>query len=270
MNNINARPYVYRATCKDTSKFYIGMRSANTVPAIEDIGIIYFTSCNTIKSNPYAYNYEVIAEFDTIEETFAYENMIIKNEWNNDLILNKHYQNNMSTFSMKGFKRPDVSELNRKRLSKPKEIRYYECGNCKDNIKKVEFVHHERKLRRFCSRSCARVYQRGVNIGKKIEHPRKKYVKKFEGEKRIPWNKGLTKENDARIQKYSETLSNTLKNKSTWGITGNSGKTGAANGRAGAAKLSKKAKGRKRKYLDDGSWTWEYPKNKEDISILSI
>ena len=33
----------------------------------------------------------------------------------------------------------------------------------------------------------------------------------------------------------------------------------AENGRKGAFKMSQKAKGRKRKYLPDGSWTWEYP-----------
>ncbi len=33
----------------------------------------------------------------------------------------------------------------------------------------------------------------------------------------------------------------------------------AANGKKGAAKLAAKATGRKRKYLPNGSWTWEYP-----------
>ena len=33
----------------------------------------------------------------------------------------------------------------------------------------------------------------------------------------------------------------------------------AQSGKKGAVKLSQKAKGRKRKYLPDGSWTWEYP-----------
>lgn len=256
----NNRPYVYRATCKITSRFYIGMRSANTVTATEDIGVIYFTSCSTIKADPYSYTYEVIAEFDTIEEAFTYENTVIKNEWNNDLILNKHYQNNMSTFSMKGFKRPDVSELNKKRLSKPKEIRYYDCGNCKDKIEKVEFVHHERKIRRFCSKSCARVYQGGVNIGKKIERTRKKCIKRNKDEKRIPWNKGLTKDSDDRVKKYSKTLSDNLKKNTTWGFSNSSIKTGAKNGKDSAKKQSNTVKGRKRKYLDDGSWIWEYPK----------
>lgn len=34
----------------------------------------------------------------------------------------------------------------------------------------------------------------------------------------------------------------------------------ASNGKKGAEKLSKTSTGRKRKYLPDGSWTWEYPK----------
>ena len=36
--------------------------------------------------------------------------------------------------------------------------------------------------------------------------------------------------------------------------------TAAQNARKGAANLSKTATGRKRKYLPDGSWTWEYKK----------
>lgn len=36
----------------------------------------------------------------------------------------------------------------------------------------------------------------------------------------------------------------------------------ADNGRRGAAKLSISATGRKRKYLPDGNWTWEYPSKK--------
>lgn len=35
--------------------------------------------------------------------------------------------------------------------------------------------------------------------------------------------------------------------------------TAAENGKKGAAKMSAKAKGRKRMYKEDGTWTWEYP-----------
>ena len=37
----------------------------------------------------------------------------------------------------------------------------------------------------------------------------------------------------------------------------------ASNGRCGAKKLSKAVTGRKRRYLDNGSWTWIYPKERE-------
>lgn len=45
-----------------------------------------------------------------------------------------------------------------------------------------------------------------------------------------------------------------------WGFSNSSIKTGAKNGKDSAKKQSNTVKGRKRKYLDDGSWIWEYPK----------
>lgn len=115
---------------------------------------------------------------------------------------------------------------------------------------------------------------------------------------KIPWNKGLTKETDARVKAYGEASSSTFSN--TPRIAHNKGKTGGTNsqkgipkpyqcgdnnpakrlevrekisqalkgkskpyaaeiGRNSAAKLSATATGRTRLYRDDGSWTWQYP-----------
>ncbi|HET8688462.1 MAG TPA: hypothetical protein VFM18_17765 [Methanosarcina sp.] len=67
-----------------------------------------------------------------------------------------------------------------------------------------------------------------------------------------PWNKGLTKQIAPNLTGGSK------KGRTAW----NKNKTNplaANNGKKGATKLSQLAKGRKRKYLPDGSWTWEYP-----------
>lgn len=70
-----------------------------------------------------------------------------------------------------------------------------------------------------------------------------------------PWNKG--KKNvysEKTLQKFSE---------SKMGNTHTKGKkmpTAADNGRKSANKQSLTVTGRKRKYLPDGKWIWEYPK----------
>ena len=77
-----------------------------------------------------------------------------------------------------------------------------------------------------------------------------------------PWNAGkknpykqstLDKMSKARIGKTSPTKGMTMPKS-------------AENGRKSASKLSAKVTGRKRKYLQDGSWTWEYPKLVDSVS----
>ena len=67
-----------------------------------------------------------------------------------------------------------------------------------------------------------------------------------------PWNFGK-KQSTEHNQKISEAR----KGKPT--TKGRLNPLAAANGKKGAAKLSKTVTGRKRKYLPNGSWTWEYP-----------
>ena len=67
-----------------------------------------------------------------------------------------------------------------------------------------------------------------------------------------PWNKGK-KQSAEHNQKIAESHKGIATTK------GMKMPKSADNARKGAAKLAAKAKGRKRKYLPDGSWTWEYP-----------
>lgn len=69
-----------------------------------------------------------------------------------------------------------------------------------------------------------------------------------------PWNKGKTGViTDETRKKMSESKKGNTNTKNR------PNPLAAENGRKGADKQSQKAKGRKRKYLPDGSWTWEYP-----------
>jgi hypothetical protein len=211
-------PYVYRVTHKFTKQFYIGMRSSNKVVAEKDLGIHYFTSSKTIKNNFQNYDIQIIAYFQDWESAFLFENKLIEENWNDPLLLNKHYQKNTSSFSMKGSKRPDLSEYNSKYKKKPKELRTYNCCKCNKIFQIEEFIHHKTKENPYCSKSCSN-----------------KRPSKYKGQKlyhlhgRPTWNKGVPNPQ------------------------------AADNARKGAKKLSEKVKGRKRLYLSDGSWTWQYP-----------
>jgi hypothetical protein len=199
------------------------MRSANKVAAELDLGINYFTSSKYVKNNFNQFDIEIIAYFKDQMSAFEFENDLIEKQWSNPLLLNRHYQKQMTKFSMAGSKRPDLAEFNRKTKSKPKEERNYTCTECRNNFNKLEFVHHPINQKPFCSRRCSATHN-----GRESSLARKGVPMLHLRGKRS-WNKGIPNPQ------------------------------AAINGKKGAKKLSAKVKGRKRKYLGDGSWTWEYP-----------
>lgn len=86
------RPYIYKATHKETNQFYIGFRFANKVIADEDIGKVYFTSSETVHAlGVENFSWEVIAEFDKVENAYYFENFYIKDVIKNPQCLNKHF-----------------------------------------------------------------------------------------------------------------------------------------------------------------------------------
>lgn len=113
-----------------------------------------------------------------------------------------------------------LSEQNKRTKTKPKESRQYSCTECSSIFSKLEFCHHPLKEKPFCSQSCAARNTSKNNIGKKLN---------IKNPRVSSWNKGIP---------------NPL---------------AASNARKGAGKLSEKAKGRKRHYNSDGTWTWNYP-----------
>lgn len=214
-------PYVYKVTHKDTGQYYIGMRSANKVVAEQDLGTHYFTSSKFVKNNFDDFTTTIIAYFKDQLSAFMFENELIKDCWGDKLLLNKHYQKSMTKFSMSGFKRPDLVEQNKRTKTKPKELRSYTCVQCKCTFQKFEFAHHPLQVKPFCSRACSARYA-GMNTSSKGKP-------NLKNRGRIAWNKGKPNPNAAN------------------------------NAKKGAAKLSATAKGRKRLYKEDGTWTWHYP-----------
>lgn len=116
-----------------------------------------------------------------------------------------------------------IAELNRRLKTKPKETRMHVCTHCGKDVITEEFIHHPVKQAYYCGAVC-----RNRHSAAKRTRPRQSSANSLEP--RRAWNKGIPNPKSAE------------------------------NGRKGASKQSQTVTGRKRKYLSDGSWCWEYPK----------
>ena len=212
-------PYVYKVTNRYTLEFYIGMRSANTLPAEQDLGVVYFTSNKTVRTNFSKFDIEILGIFIDQEAAFEFENSTIEDNWGNSLLLNKHYQKIMSSFSMVGVKRPDLSKINKLTKSKPKEDRIYQCTTCGSKLQRTEFCHHLPKEHYYCNATCRNNY---VKTYKKST----KGIPNLALRGKPSWNKGLPNA------------------------------TASENGKKSAAKQSGTVKGRKIKTREDGTRYW--------------
>lgn len=82
-------PYVYRLDHKTSGEFYIGFRSRNTVPAVDDLGTKYFTSSNLVKQRFSEFDFVVVAEFFDSNDAYDFEQLLIHENWGNPKLVNK-------------------------------------------------------------------------------------------------------------------------------------------------------------------------------------
>lgn len=82
-------PYVYKLIHKETNEFYFGSRWANTVYSELDLGKIYFSSSKYIKPIFEEFDFIVLADFYTEQDAFVFEQNLIKENWNNPMLINK-------------------------------------------------------------------------------------------------------------------------------------------------------------------------------------
>jgi hypothetical protein len=79
----NIKPYTYKITNEITGHWYIGKKTANEVPAVEDI--TYWGSSKYLKDLmvkiPTGWKKEIIAEYDSDDETGLAEEKLIKENW---------------------------------------------------------------------------------------------------------------------------------------------------------------------------------------------
>ena len=89
-------PYVYQCTNPLTGEFYIGYREANVKKrrvSGEDLPK-YKTSSKIVKSNFDKFQWMILAEFLTGDYAWEFEQSLIRDNWNNPLLLNANYQFN--------------------------------------------------------------------------------------------------------------------------------------------------------------------------------
>ena len=77
------KPYTYLIKHRPSGQVYYGVRTANAVPAHEDLWNKYFTSSNTVKqlveeTGADSFDYEVRREFDTAEQAIAWESKVLR------------------------------------------------------------------------------------------------------------------------------------------------------------------------------------------------
>lgn len=116
-------PYVYKLTHKETGHFYIGYRCKNVslnIKSSEDIGVCYFTSSKLINSkNIIDYQVEVIAEFFNSNDAYDFEQELIRDSWDSELLINDHYHKD----GVGRWKNPGHTAETRKKLSEVKKGR---------------------------------------------------------------------------------------------------------------------------------------------------
>ena len=86
-------PYVYQGIHKITKEIYFGIRYGNIRLRLlpeEDLGKKYFTSCKTIKNRFQEFEWIVLAQFANKQDALSFEDELIRNYWNNPLLINKN------------------------------------------------------------------------------------------------------------------------------------------------------------------------------------
>ena len=117
------KPYTYIIVHNSSSEFYIGSRTANRASAIDDLWRTYFTSSKIINERikiegTTSFSAQVIEEFETPEEAFVAEQLMISERISDPLCLNKTFQlNGKQAFLTTGTKR-DHSVETRSKISK--------------------------------------------------------------------------------------------------------------------------------------------------------
>ena len=95
-----AKPYVYICVHNVTSKFYIGYREKNVkLNLTSNVDFpLYRTSSKTVRPNFNEYDWYIVAEFNTSEDAYDFEQQLIFENWDNPLLINSNCHYNKRRF----------------------------------------------------------------------------------------------------------------------------------------------------------------------------
>ena len=91
-----AKPYVYMGIHQSTNQIYFGYREQNVKknkPSNIDL-FEYRTSSKIVKPKFEEFTWQILAEFESGDDAFDFEQQLIKEFWGDPLLLNKNYQCN--------------------------------------------------------------------------------------------------------------------------------------------------------------------------------
>lgn len=113
--------YVYKVVDRVTGEYYIGFRSAHKVAPEFDLWVKYFTSSRIVKSKIDCFDPSIIEIFDSAQEAYDYEQLLIYENWEDPLMINKSCYHNK-----KAFKQSDhLSEDHKLNISKATKGRVF-------------------------------------------------------------------------------------------------------------------------------------------------
>lgn len=129
--------YVYRLDHPTTGEFYIGFRSANKLPAIQDLGFKYFTSSKYVKPRFHEFNYTIIQEFLDPNEAYDLEQFLIYQERKNPSMLNRICRYDGSRFTTSNKPHSEETKIKMRKPKKSKDPNTSKFKHTEESIAKM-------------------------------------------------------------------------------------------------------------------------------------
>jgi hypothetical protein len=149
---MNIYPYVYKITNLLTGQFYIGSRFANVKMnryAVDDLKHYYCSSSHKVKQEIKTvgienFQFDVLFQFDSYTVCFVYENLLIKNNTSNPLIINKWYLD-PDKDSKVFYKDTEDTRLKKSRAKKGKPSNAHGYVQTKEDLAKANLSRKRRR-----------------------------------------------------------------------------------------------------------------------------
>lgn len=170
-------PYVYMVTHKVTKQFYIGYRELNVkMNRTSDVDLpLYRTSSKYVNPRFEEFDWVILAEFDNAEAAYDFEQSLILEYWDNQLMLNRRHH------VTRRFRNPGHSTETKEKL---REAR-------KRQVMKPRSEESKEKMRQA---ALGNTWAKGNknNLGRR-QSEEEKLKRSLANKGKTPWNKGKRK-----------------------------------------------------------------------------